>query len=182
MTRFATMFPLSLGLFLACSDVDPASVAGVETALLNATEGIPIEVDVDIQPYAENPIVNLGMGGVITVAVRDVDGFVYTIDPLSVEFEAASPAHDLTNETLVEHHIKTITILAPDGVTVLDSYLAFLFHFRAAETQLEASAEPVEACLTGTAGGVPFFGCDTVLVRERKGRDGQESAPGRRGG
>lgn len=168
MTRTARLLPLSLGLLVACDAADPASLEPEpEAAAIVAYEGV--EVTIVIQPYAARPTLNLAMGGVITVAVPDVEGFIYGIDPETVTFEGASPVHDLAEATVAGHHLQVVTIYAEDG-TVVDEYLAFLFHFAPSETWLEPSPEPVTACLTGVGVNGAFYGCDEVLVRSRGGQ------------
>lgn len=116
------------------------------------TLGIPI----DVKPFSSANRINpnspipfpVAILGSELVDVRDVDVTTLLFGP-----DGAAPALDLTNPLLYWLALQDVN---DDGET--DLLATFLY----SETGLPLGES--EACLTGEIDGIPFQGCDTVLV------------------
>jgi len=121
------------------------SSSGLVNAGSLAEPGV-ITVDIDVKPGSDPNSTNLGSTGVIPVAILTTNLFdATTVDPVTVDFEGASPVHDALQD--VDE----------------DGDLDLIMHFRTQETNIAASA--TDACLGGeTTGGQAIEGCDTIRI------------------
>lgn len=128
---------------------------GALTDLSNFSAGC--NTFIDIHPGSDrNPINMKNKKGVIPVAILGSAGFDVTdVDVTTLNFEGASPKHDLTDPLVYAEHLQDVNL---DGSTDLVS------HYHAQSTGLTDAS--TEGCLTGSkVGGESLLGaCDVVDV------------------
>jgi hypothetical protein len=112
---------------------------------------------IDIKPGSDPNSINMrNKNGVIPVAILGSADFDVTdVDVTSLNFEGATPAHDLTDPFVYADHLQDVN---EDGYTDLVS------HYPAQDTGLTTAS--TEGCLTGSLlGGEALLGaCDSVNV------------------
>jgi len=143
-----------LGTFLANFggvDVSPLTFDDGTFTILSPT----IEVDIDIKPGSDPNSINPNSKGLIAVAILGSDIFdVTTVDVTTLDFEGASPAHDLTDSIVYTEHLQNVN---GDGYTDLVS------HYRTQDTGIAKG--DTDATLTGqTTGGTPITGTDSIMT------------------
>jgi hypothetical protein len=111
---------------------------------------------IDIKPGSDPNSINLKKKGLTPVAILGSDSFdVANIDPSTLSFSGASPAHDLMDPVVLSDHYEDVN---GDGWTDLVS------HYNTQELGL--SAGTYDLYLTGeTFVGEPFWGADEVRCK-----------------
>lgn len=129
---------------------------------------------IDIKPWSDPNSINVNKKkGVTPVAILGSATFdVTTVDVTTLDFEGASPAHDLTDPDVYADHLVQPWLYSygPDGVlgggddvyytANEDAYVDLVSHYRTQETGL--SPGDTSACLTFEIGGLSYMLCDSV--------------------
>ena len=135
--------------------INPSSIGHIgeaDTVTFHQAYGV-VEVSIDIKPGSDPNSINPKSKGLIPVAILGSDTFdVTTVDITTLDFEGASPAHDLTDPDVYAEHLQDVN---GDGFTDLVS------HYRTQETGITSG--DTSATLTGyTYGGMRIVGTDSV--------------------
>ena len=135
--------------------INPSSIGHIgeaDTVTFHQAYGV-VEVSIDIKPGSDPNSINPKSKGLIPVAILGSDTFdVTTVDITTLDFEGASPAHDLTDPDVYAEHLQDVN---GDGFTDLVS------HYRTQYTGITSG--DTSATLTGyTYGGMVIVGTDSV--------------------
>ena len=152
--RKVLLIPIVLLAFGACDRVvmDPVEPSEAAPAALEG-EGLTV----DIQPFSEGNVINLGTRSFVTVAIMGSANItVTTVDPSTARFgpAGATPVHVFTTESPTDH----IRDIDEDG------YTDMLLHFDKAETGLVPVDGLEKVTLTATVSGSTMSGYEWVKL------------------